>query len=134
MIGIDSNVLVRYITQDDPAQARVATDFLEKHLSAEDPGFIPGVVLAELIWVLEDLYSVKKAELLDIVEKLSRARQLIFEHADVVPRALHTYRSASCGLVDCLIAEIAASEGCEHVVTFDRKAARSSGFRTVTRL
>ena len=133
MIGIDSNVLVRYITQDEPAQARIATEFLEKRLSAGDPGFIPSVVLAELVWVLEDLYSVKKAELLDIVEKLSGARQLMFEHADAVPRALRSYRSAKCGLVDCLIAEIASSEGCEHVVTFDRKAARSAGFRILTR-
>lgn len=53
MIALDTNVLVRYLAQDDREQARVATRFIEEHLTADDPGFVSTIVLCEIIWVLE---------------------------------------------------------------------------------
>ena len=59
MIGLDTNVVVRYLTQHDPKQASIATRLMEKTLSSDDPGFISLVVLAEVVWVLVSLYAVK---------------------------------------------------------------------------
>ena len=61
MIGLDTNVVIRYLTQDDPKQATIATRLMEKTLSSGEPGFISLVVLAEVVWVLVSLYSVDRA-------------------------------------------------------------------------
>lgn len=128
MIGLDTNVVVRYLTQDDPRQAQIATRLIDGKLTAEQPGFISAIVLAELLWVLENLYSVTREELAECAERLLRARQLVIEHAAAVQLAVRTSRRARCGLVDGLIAEIAREKGCERVVTFDRRAAKSGLF------
>jgi predicted nucleic-acid-binding protein len=128
VIGLDTNVLVRYLTQDDPRQAQIAARLIDGGLTAEQPGFISAIVLAELLWVLEDLYSATREELAECTERLLRARQLVVEHAAAVQLAIRTYRRVRCGLVDCLIAEIARDKGCERVVTFDRNAAKSGLF------
>ena len=67
MIGIDTNVLVRFLTQDDPEQSALASDVFERELSARNPGFIGLVVLAETVWVLQSAYDATSDEVLDIV-------------------------------------------------------------------
>jgi len=130
VIGLDTNVVVRYPAQDDPRQAQIATRLIDGTLTAEQPGFISAIVLAEVLWVLEDLYSVTREELAECAERLLRARQLAIEHAAALQLAIRTSRSARCGLVDCLIAEIARAKGCKRVVTFDRNAAKSGLFES----
>jgi predicted nucleic-acid-binding protein len=128
VIGLDTNVLVRYLTQDDAAQARVVSRLIERELSTAKPGLVLAVVLAETLWVLGDLYGATESEKVDCAERLLATRQLKMQHKPAVERAVQAARSASCGLVDCLIAEIAADEGCDHVATFDRKAGKQTGF------
>jgi predicted nucleic-acid-binding protein len=130
MIGLDTNVLVRYLAQDDPKQAAVATRLIERDLSASQPGFISLVVLVELCWVLKRIYAATNDELVDTVGDLLAAAQFHLERREVVQQAvalMHESRSSNGGFADLLIAQIALAEGCSHVLSFDRAAVRSAG-------
>jgi len=130
MIGIDTNVLVRYLTQDDAAQAARATRFMEAELGPAQQGCISVVVLVELCWVLQGLYRVTPSELLDLIDDLLRSRHLQLEHRPAVQAAVHALRQspkASAGLVDVLIAHIGQALGCSHTVSFDQGAVRWAG-------
>ena len=128
MIGLDTNVLVRYLTQDDPAQSRAASRLIEKELTAADPGLILTAVLAETLWVLGELYGATREEQIECVERLLATRQFHLQNHAAVQRAAQAARRAPCEFVDCLIAEIGIDEHCKHVVTFDKKAAKYPGF------
>lgn len=135
MIGLDTNVLVRYLAQDDVKQAGVATRLIEKELSAAQPGFIGLVVLAELCWVLKRLYGASPVELLSTVEDLLGVPQFHLEHREVIHAAIGRSRSgkgARAGFVDVLIAQAAEAAGCSHTVSFDRAAVRSAGMKLLT--
>ena len=130
MIGIDTNVLVRYLTQDDAAQAARATRFMEAELGPAQQGFISVVVLVELCWVLQSLYRVTTLELLDLIDDLLRSRYLQLEHRAAVQAAALALRQnpkASAGLADVLITHIGQALGCSHTVSFDKGAARWAG-------
>ena len=130
MIGLDTNVLVRYLAQDDARQAALATRFIETKLSATQPGFISLVVLAELCWVLNGLYSATMGELTAMIDDLLNTPQFHVERREVVQAAIGRFKAHSgrkAGLADALIAEIASSEGCAMTVTFDKPAVRSAG-------
>ena len=124
MIAIDTNVLVRYFAQDDATQSARAGEFLEHELSPDQPGFVASVVLVELIWVLDGIYAVPTAGIIQIIERLLNARTLVVEHSDAVERALHL---AHGDLADALIHEIGNLAGCAKTVTFDKKFARLAG-------
>ncbi len=125
MIGIDTNVLMRYLAQDDPGQSRRATAFLEKTCTAENPGFISAVVLVEVAWVAESCYSANRREIAVILEHILRNKQLVVEHAEEAWAALNTYKESKADFSDCLIERVAHTHGCDHTVTFDKKAARA---------
>ena len=128
MIGLDTSVLVRYLTQDDLAQSRAVNRLIETELTAADPGLILTLVLAETLWVLGDIYHANANEQIDCAEKLLTTRQFVVQNQTAVLRAVQASRRASCGLVDCLIAEISADEGCTQVATFDKKTAKYPGY------
>ena len=132
MIGLDTNVVVRYLTQDDPKQSPIATRLMEKTLSSDEPGFISLVVLAEVIWVLVSLYSVERAGVAEVVGGLLTTEQLRVESAELVWRAKRRYQASKADFSDALIAECAAAAGCKRSVTFDRTAAATSGFELLT--
>lgn len=121
MIGLDTNVLVRYLAQDDPRQAARATRLIENELNERRPGFVGLIVLVEVCWVLKRLYGATQQELRDVVRILLEARQLVLEARAVVMRAL----AGQGDLADVLIVESARDAGCEGVVSFDRKAIRA---------
>lgn len=123
MIGLDSNVLVRYLAQDDAAQAARASRLIERELTERTPGFISLVVLVETCWVLKRLYGITPAEILETVRDLLDARQIVIENRRAVMRALAGVKTGD--IADALIAEIAHQAGCTRVVTFDRNAVRS---------
>ena len=130
MIGLDTNVLVRYLAQDDARQAALASRLIETGLSAARPGFISLVVLAELCWVLHRLYSATMDELTAMLDDLLSTPQFHLERRDVVQAAIRRFKagkSRKAGVVDALIAQIAESEGCTHIFTFDRAAVRAAG-------
>jgi predicted nucleic-acid-binding protein len=128
MIGLDTNVIVRYLVQDHPQQSLQATEFIEQSLSEEQPGFISLVALVEVVWVLGACYGAPKDRIIQIVDGLLAARQLVIENAAVVHRAIRAYRLASADFSDALILHVCRTEGCEKVVTFDRKAAKLENF------
>ena len=125
MIGIDSNVLVRYLAQDEPTQSARATRLIERELTEKQPGFISIVVLLELWWVLKRLYRATSAELKLTVEDLLATRQFVLEQRGAVIRALKTLDAGAGDIADALIVELAQAAGCERVVTFDKAAVKS---------
>lgn len=121
MIGLDTNILVRYITQDDPVQTEAAVKVIES-LSSESPGFLSLVVVAELVWVLQFSYRFKKGEIELAVERLLRSKELILEDAEIVSQALSSFRVGRASFSDCLIERGGHAAKCSHTLTFDQRA------------
>lgn len=128
MIGIDTNVLVRYLTQDDPKQSAVATRFIESSLSAENPGFVSTITLCEIAWVLADSYGADRKRIRGAVEGLLATKQLVVERSEQVWKALRAWEGVPADFSDALIGQLAIAHGGEKTVTFDRTAARLPGF------
>jgi len=130
MIGLDTNVVVRYIMQDDAKQALKATQLIES-LSAEEPGFVTLVVAVELGWVLGSAYGLSRGQLVEAFEGLLRTKEIVLERAEIVWKALRVFQSENADFADALIACSATAAGCAKIMTFDRGAAKSSGMSLV---
>ncbi len=129
MIGLDTNVLVRYLAQDDAKQAALATRLIEKELTATQQGFISLVVVAELCWVLSSLYGATVDELVATVEDLLTTPQFFMENREVLQATIGRFKTVNnrkAGLADALIAEIALSAGCTATMTFDKAPVRAA--------
>jgi len=125
VIGIDTNVLVRYIAQDDPAQSKRANRLIEDECSAAIPGFISLVVLVELAWVSESCYDASRGEVAEMVRRILSIRQLVVQDAEVAWKAVRVFESSKADFADCLVERMAAAAGCSAVMTFDKAAARA---------
>lgn len=125
MIGIDTNVLVRYIAQDDAAQSRRATSFIEKECNEAAPGFVGLVVLVEVVWVSESSYGATRDEVADIVRRILSIKQLVVHDAETAWKALRLFESSKADFADCLVAHSAIAAGCKSVVTFDKQASKA---------
>jgi predicted nucleic-acid-binding protein len=130
VIALDTNVLVRFLVQDDPAQAQLATNIIDQ-LTDDARGFVSREVLIELVWVLERAYRFSRAEIAVAFDGLLSATELDIEGADEVAPALELYRSDGFGFADLMIAAAAKRFGAVELVTFDRKAARLPGVRLI---
>lgn len=130
MIGLDTNLLVRYITQDGP-EAETATRHLEKVCTSDDPGFISLICACELVWVLDRAYGYQRTQIADILTALIETNQFEIESVEFVWRALNDYRAGPADFSDYLMGHICKHHGAAPVHTFDRKAARSALFRLV---
>lgn len=126
MIGLDTNVLVRYLAQDDPKQTAAATR-LSGSLSAESPAFVSQVVLVETVWVLQSRYAADASQIGRVVETLLRTDVIEVERADVVWRALRRFRQDQGDFPDALVSELAHVAGCKQIFSFDRGAVKRSG-------
>ncbi len=122
MIGLDTNVVVRYMTQDHPAQSAAAVKVMDS-LSSDLPGFLSMVVIAEVVWVLQFSYQLKRDEVEHVVERLLRSKELVIERAEIVSQALRKFRASRANFADCLIERCAHAAECQYVLTFDRDAA-----------
>jgi predicted nucleic-acid-binding protein len=131
MIGLDTNVLVRYFVGDDAVQAAKARTIIEDELTAADPGWINRVVIAELGWVLSRSYKRSHEEIADAVEWLLSAEQLCVEGPDIVSVAVDRCRRRIGDFADALIGATDREAGCRHTATFDRKAARLPEFEMI---
>lgn len=130
MIGLDTNVLVRYVAQDDPKQSPTATKLIES-LTVEAPGFVSVVSVVELVWVLSGCYGSTKGEICEVLEALLRTKELVVAQSDTVWRALRMFREGRADFADCLIERSANKAGCSHTVTFDQTAAKACGMQLV---
>lgn len=129
MTGIDTNVLVRYITRDHPEQHGAAKRHLESTCTQEEPGLVSTVVLCKLAWVLTTAYDTSQEELAQVIDQLLRTRQLQIQRRDQVRSALAEYRGRKAGFPDCLIGQLNRSEGADETVTFDQDAAELGHWR-----
>jgi predicted nucleic-acid-binding protein len=129
MTGLDTNVLVRYLTEDDPVQTTAAGRVMDS-FSAESPGYVSVIVLAELVWVLESLYRFTKKEIEQVLETLLRSEELVLERAEIVSQALRMFRGSRADFADCLIERSGHAAECRYTVTFDKKAA-AGGMRLI---
>lgn len=125
MIGLDTNVLVRYITQDDADQSAMATELIDG-FTEDEPGFVSLVVLIETYWVLRSAYKVDRAEAAKLISTLTEAEEIVVQERDAVRSALGTLDDSS-DLADALIGVLGRSAGCSHTATFDRRAAALPG-------
>jgi predicted nucleic-acid-binding protein len=128
MIGIDTNVLVRYLTQDDPVQSRRATEFIERQLTEDNPGYVSAVVMAETVWVLERAYELENTEIADCIERILQAAVLVVQNEQEVFAAMTVVKDAQGSFADGLILALATKAGCSKTVIFDRRALRLAGF------
>lgn len=130
MIGLDTNVLVRYIMQDDAKQSPKASALIES-LHADNPGFVTLVSVVELYWVLTSCYDLTGAQVKQALEALLRTKQIIVDRADQVLRALRVLDDGKADFADCLIERTAASAGCSQTMTFDSGAAKHAGMMLI---
>jgi predicted nucleic-acid-binding protein len=129
MIGLDSNVVVRYLAQDDAVQSAKATQLFEHGLTEEEPGFVSVVTMAETAWVLERIYGLTAGELAAAIERLLEVSVLFVESEQEVFTAMTAVKEGRGSFADALIGALGAKMGCSHTVTFDRKALRLPNFQ-----
>lgn len=123
MIALDTNVLLRFLTQDDAQQSARANETIAA-LTSDAPGFVPREVIVELVWVLERTYRYPRADVANAIEGLLTAAEIDPEAPDDVGRAVVAYRHHGFGFADVMIAAGAKRAGARKLLTFDRKAAR----------
>jgi predicted nucleic-acid-binding protein len=128
MIGLDTNVIVRYIAQDDPVQSRKAADLIENRLTLEEPGFVSIVAMVETVWVLERSYDLGATELAAAIKRMLQIDSLLIESEQEVFTAMIALKQGEGSFADALVAALGRKAGCKHTLTFDRKALRLAGF------
>lgn len=126
MIGLDTNVLVRYIMQDDVKQSALANRLIES-LTADSPGYVALVSVVEIAWVLGSAYDLDRSQLVQAFEGLLRTKEIVIENAETVWKSVRNFQSSNADFADCLIERAAAVAGCEKTFTFDRAAAKGGG-------
>ena len=131
MIGLDTNVLVRYIMQDDARQSAKAAALVES-LTVDAPGFISLVSIVELCWVLSVSYGLSRQQVAQALELLLRTKEIVIDPAEQVAQALRAFKASSADFADCLIERSAAGAGCDRTMTFDVGAAKTAGMTLIS--
>ena len=128
MIAVDTNVLVRFLVEDDPRQSRRAAALIERAVRNEEEIFLSEIVLCETVWVLGSAYGFSRDQVVETLTGLLRARNLAFESKDRLFRAVEAYARGRGDFADYLIREHARSAGRAEVLTFDRPLLKEQGF------
>jgi predicted nucleic-acid-binding protein len=131
MMGLDTNVLIRYLTQDDPVQSAKATEIIERRLTGKNPGFVSVVAMVETVRVLDRAYSLTAKEISSVVERMLQIEVLTIENEQQVFSAMIALKQGRGSFSDALIAELGVRAGCARTLTFDQKALRLPGFESV---
>ena len=129
MIGLASNILVRYLAQDHPVQSAKATEIIERRLTEENPGFVSVVAMVETVWVLDRAYGLGSDEIAVAIERTLQIDALVVEKEQEVFTAMIALKQRKGSFADAIILALGARVGCSHTLTFDRKASRLFGFR-----
>ncbi len=128
MIGLDTNILVRYLAQDDPVQSPRATELIERRLTEGNPGFVSVVAIAETAWVLERAYGLADHEIAAAIELMLGVEVFVVDSEQDVFTAMIALKQGRGSFADALIGALGAKVGCSRTLTFDRKALRLPGF------
>ncbi len=132
MIGLDTNVLLRYIAQDDPKQSARAIEIIERRLTEQEPGFVSLVTILEVVWVLKSLFKRSRSEIANDIEMLLAADTLEVQNEQEVYLAVVSLRNGIGTFEDALIGSLGIWRGCSETLTFDEDAAkRLHGFRLI---
>ena len=131
MIGLDTNILIRYLTQDDPVQSAKATEIFERRLTPKNPGFVSVVAMVETVWVLDRAYGLTAQQIATAVERLLQVEVLAIQNEQEVFTAMVALKQRRGSFADALIADLGALTGCTRTLTFDQKAVRLRGFELV---
>jgi predicted nucleic-acid-binding protein len=129
MIGLDTNILVRYLAQDDPVQSTKAAEIIERRLTEEDPGFISIVAMVEIVWVLDRAYKLTARQIASTVERMLQTDVLVVEHEQEVFTAMIALKQGRGSFADAVIAALAARAGCPYTLAFDQRVLRLSSFK-----
>ena len=128
MTGLDTNILIRYVTQDDPVQAAKATEIIEQQLSPSEPGFVNLVTMVETVWVLGNVYGLSDKQVADTIERMLQADSLMIQNEQQVFTAMIALRGGQGAFADGLIGALDVWAGCKCTLTFDKKALRLANF------
>jgi len=128
MIGLDTNIIVRYLAQDDPVQSLKATYVFEQLLTEQQPGFISVVAIVEIAWVLQRSYSLASGDIAAAIERMLQVEVLVVESEQEVFAAMIALKEGRGSFADALIGALCAKAGCVRTLTFDQKALRLPGF------
>jgi predicted nucleic-acid-binding protein len=126
MTGLDTNVLVRFLLQDDIAQSPRSTAIFDS-LSPQSPGYISLVTMVELVWVFDRTYRKPKNEIVEFLQGLLQSNDLVIEKYEAVAQAFRRFESSNADFSECLIERLCAAAGCSQTMTFDVGAAKSAG-------
>jgi predicted nucleic-acid-binding protein len=129
MKGLDTNVVVRYLTQDDAEQWAKVRDYFEETAAAGETCLISNIVLCETVWVLKVAYKLSRVEIANLVEKLLRTDLFAFEQRLVICSALAQFRQGRADFSDYLIGEVGLASGCTETVSFGQKLSDNNRFR-----
>ncbi|MGA2170257.1 MAG: type II toxin-antitoxin system VapC family toxin [Terracidiphilus sp.] len=128
MIGLDTNILVRFFAQDDPLQSPIAKAIMSS-LTIGEPGWIGVASILELVWVMTSQKRLDRRGITAVLSQLITRKEIVIEQVSMVQNALQLYRKGNADFADCLIASSAKAGGCSRTVTFDRRAARDAGMQ-----
>ena len=128
MRGVDTNVLIRILVEDDPAQAKRAHAFVAQCRASGEAVFVASLVVCELVWVLRSAYGKTKAQVVGTLEQLVSSDMLVFESGDLVQEALELYRTGSGDFADYFVGLSNQARQCKETVTFDRALRSAPGF------
>jgi predicted nucleic-acid-binding protein len=129
MIGIDTNILVRYFTQDNLEQAKIVEQIIDTHATAPNSLFINNVVMCELIWVLDRGYKYSKEEISKVIKQMLSTEEFAFENQKLLWLALNQYNQNRLDFSDALIGELNKEFGCLETLTFDQAAIKANNFK-----
>ncbi len=129
MIGLDTNILVRYIAQDDAIQSPIATRIIEDRLTEEHPGFISLVTMAETVWVLDRSYELSAVEIAAAIERILQIDTFLVQSEQEVFTAMAALKTGAGSFSDALIGALGTQAGCVTTLTFDKKATRLQDFQ-----
>ncbi len=131
MIGIDTNVIVRYLTQDDKVQSDKATKLLDKYAGKNNAIFIDNIVICELIWVLERGYKYSKSKIIEVLNEILLTLEFNFEDQKILWLSVEEYSKSNADFSDILIGKLNNSKSCVSTYTFDVKSSTLPTFTLV---
>jgi len=131
MIGIDTNVLVRYLIEDDAIQSTKAIKLIDEYAGTKEAIFINNIVVCELIWVLERGYKYSKDQVITILKSIFTTVEFCFEDHQILWESTTEYAGSAVGFADILIGQLNAENDCSKTFTFDKKASSLSMFTII---
>jgi len=131
VIGLDTNVLVRHIVQDNPAEGRAASALIASRCSADDPGVVSLVVLCELVWVLDCGYGYDRGAIAAVLRQVLSVEDLLVDRSELAWQALHLYQNGKADFADYLIGLSHRDQGAAVTCTFDRRASSCDLFELI---